>query len=87
MQVPRRTTTKNFDKSGVLSGRGLHASSTTVVSVEVAKIGRLPVMLRGKVAKYVMGLCWTPPTVAFCSGMTVLYGSVKIYLTKKNVNV
>lgn len=59
----------------------MHASSTIVVEVEVAKIGRLPVMLRGKVAKYVMGLCWTPPTVAFWSGMTVLESSVKIPLT------
>lgn len=72
VQVPLLITTTNFDRSGVVSGSGLHASSGTVMSVEVAKIGSSPVTGRGKVAKYVMGSCATPCTVAFCRGITVL---------------
>lgn len=72
VQVPRRTTTTEPERSGVLSGRALQASSTTVVSLLVAKTGRVPLIGRGNVAKYVIGSCATPCTVAFCKGITVL---------------
>lgn len=39
------------DKSGVESGRALQASSATVVSFDVAKMGRGPAIGNGKVAK------------------------------------
>jgi hypothetical protein len=39
VQVPLRITTTKEDKSGVLAGSGLQASSTMVVSFDVAKIG------------------------------------------------
>ena len=72
VQVPLLTMTTNPLRSGVLSGSGSHASSTTVVSVLVAKIGSVAVTGNGKVSKYVIGSCATPCTVAFCRGMTVL---------------
>ena len=48
LQVPRRMITKKRDKLGVLAGSGLQASSTTVVSFEVAKIGKEPFTGRAK---------------------------------------
>ena len=72
VQVPLLTTTTKLLKSGVLSGRGSHASSTTVGSVLVANTGKVPFTGSGNVSKYVMGSCVTPCTVAFWRGMTVL---------------
>jgi len=40
-------TTRNLLKSGVLSGRGEQASSTMVVDLDVAKIGRAPSIPNG----------------------------------------
>ena len=51
VQVPRLMTVTKRERSGVLAGSGLQASSTTVVSLEVAKIGSCPVTLSGKVSK------------------------------------
>lgn len=59
-------------KSGVLSGNGLQASSTTAGSLLVAKMGRVELTGKGKVLKYVIGSCVMPWTVAFCNGITVL---------------
>lgn len=55
MHVPRLTTTTNLLKSGVSSGRESQASSATVVSVLVAKTGKVAVIGNGKVSKYVIG--------------------------------
>lgn len=52
VQVPRRMIVTNFDRLGVLAGSGLQASSTTVISVDVAKIGKFPVTLNGNSSKY-----------------------------------
>lgn len=72
VQVPLRTITTKPLKSGVLSGNGLQASSTTVGSLLVAKMGRVELTGKGKVLKYVIGSCVMPWTVAFCNGITVL---------------
>ena len=72
VQVPLLTTTTKLLRSGVSSGRGSHASSTTVGSVLVANTGKVPFTGSGNVSKYGMGSCAAPCTVAFCSGMTVL---------------
>ena len=43
-----------------------------VVSLLVAKIGKVPLTGSGNVSKYVIGSCATPCTVAFCRGIAVL---------------
>jgi hypothetical protein len=53
------------DRSGVVSGSRLQASSSTVVEFEVAYMGKVPLTASGSVLKYVIGSCLTPPTVAF----------------------
>ena len=45
-------TVKKPERSGVLLGNGLQASSATVVSVEVANTGSAVVTLRGRSSKY-----------------------------------
>ena len=51
VQVPLLTMTMNLLRSGVLSDSGSHASSTTVVSVLVAKVGSVSVIGKGKASK------------------------------------